>query len=249
MDWAVCLCGSDGEKGREQVNYRSMLGVALLLTIVGIALWLGGCGDDDEIAIFGLRDPDDMDADFEEYSTRMRSSENSKRSAWQARDEDYIGDDWTVRTFVGLAAYRGGPWSYIMLATDTVDGEEQISVAEVQTSVSTIVSRGRFQIFGAGSNTYGDEHSPVVAVTFVTTGGSVTPPIDTFSVVAGWVQDPSVAEFSIRFSSGHTVDLSVPEHRYFVGVLERFKRASRWEWTLPVVEDIVARDSAGQIIR
>lgn len=200
-----------------------------------------------------------MSKEVKWMSDRMMFSENLNRAQpYDPHGEgDYIGQDRRVQTYLHLGPDVGETECYVLMASDTVDGEKVVSVSrlrlreadsteDLRASLSHIISRGKCEFLYYHCNKYGDEDSPVVASTLsIGTNKQVS-----HRIVMGWVQDDRVDEFSIRFSDGRSVTLDVPEHRYFLGVLDRWPIGDRGSYRpVPEIKEIVARDASGQVIR
>ncbi len=137
-----------------------------------------------------------------------------------------------------------------------MDGQQLVNVSLVYDSgdgprsSSTIMSAGEIppEHFGVGPTVrphiYGDENSPVIAFTYPKTMGM---PFGTrLWLMAGWVNDPRVHEFTIQLSEIGTITLYAEKHQFFVGIAAR--RPMTTVAPNVVIDSIVAVDSQGNVI-
>lgn len=66
--------------------------------------------------------------------------------------------------------------------------------------------------------------------------------------LVGWVVDPNVAEFTIKFNNGSEVTLSAETHPYFLGILDEYIVDPYNPIDKIEVVEVIARDAEGKVI-
>ena len=238
--------------------------IALALLVVLAGTSLAACGPPAPEVTGTLQPDQDLEVDIDTLSDVMRGGQNIARSrdhGFDYDETDYIGENWTVRSVMNIGTYDGRTY-YFCLATDEVDGQEVVSVSlvyledEEPRGSKSILAAGEYRISASvavrsdlHTHMYGDEDSPVIAITHPEMAGIPTmsnPHKRRLWLLAGWVNDPDVHELTIKLREIGSITLCAEEHHYFVGVVADRPMTS----TAPavVIEGINAVDAQGNTI-
>lgn len=237
---------------RDSTSGTTCLRVGAVAAVILCSMLIPGCTV--HYPVVGARDVADGELNLDLFSEAMRMMESERRSGAGAVREDSTGEDWAVHAVLHLGGTHTVPPSrtteYVVLVTDEFRGRRNVTVMIVAPDAEPITRRTSFQstaiigenrcLLEAGEYAvYGDERSPVVAVTFFHSNSAI---------LVGWVQDDDVHEFTVEISNGRTLTLAASDYEYFIGVVER-RSTRRPSWILPVVTGVAAVDDDGEAIR